>query len=70
MINNNIEAGYLELFIGPMWSGKTSELIKIHKIYSFSNTQTTSINYIDDNKDNIISHDNKIIDCVSFIKLS
>ena len=39
MINNNIEAGYLELFIGPMWSGKTSELIKIHKIYSFSNTQ-------------------------------
>ena len=70
MIHNNIECGYLELFIGPMWSGKTSELIKIHKIYSFNNTQTTSINYLEDNKYNIISHDNNIIDCLSFTKLS
>ena len=38
MINNHEDTGYLELFIGPMWSGKTSELIKIHKIYSFNNT--------------------------------
>ena len=24
-------SGYLELYIGPMWSGKTSKLVKIYK---------------------------------------
>ena len=70
MLRNNTDCGYLELFVGPMWSGKTSELIKIHKIYSFSNTQISSINYLEDNKYNIISHDNNNIPCVSFTKLS
>ena len=69
MINNHEDTGYLELFIGPMWSGKTSELIKIHKIYSFNNTPITSINYIGDNEKQIISHDNIIIPCVSFKNL-
>tara|TARA_Y100000768_G_C23964707_1_gene677258 strand:- start:742 stop:1314 length:573 start_codon:yes stop_codon:yes gene_type:complete len=66
MFCDNNESGYLELFIGPMWSGKTSELIKIHKKYSFINTNITSINYIEDNVQKIISHDNIEIACASF----
>ena len=39
---NNV--GYLEMFVGPMWSGKTSELLKIYKRHTFCNTTIVSIN--------------------------
>jgi thymidine kinase len=67
------ECGYLEMFVGPMWSGKTSELLRIHKRYSLCESQIVSINYINDTRygDNIISsHDNIEIPCKSVRCLS
>lgn len=67
------DCGYLEMFIGPMWSGKTSELLKIHKRYTFCEAPIISINYINDTRygENIISsHDHIKIPCKSVKKLS
>jgi thymidine kinase len=67
------ECGYLEMFVGPMWSGKTSELLKIHKRYTFCEATIVSINYISDTRygENIISsHDNIAIPCKSVKRLS
>lgn len=67
---NNV--GYLEMFVGPMWSGKTSELLKIYKRHTFCNTTIVSINYIYDIRygENIIStHDNISFPCKSVKKL-
>ena len=38
-------AGYLEIILGPMWSGKTSALLKIYRQYSFCKSQICVINY-------------------------
>ena len=67
------DCGYLEMFVGPMWSGKTSELLKIHKRYTFCEAPIVSINYISDTRygENIISsHDNIAIPCKSVKYLS
>ena len=67
------ESGYLELFVGPMWSGKTSELLKIYKRYTFGDVAIISINYIRDIRygENIIStHDRISFPCKSIKKLS
>ena len=67
------DCGYLEMFVGPMWSGKTSELLKIHKRYTFCDVEIVSINYISDTRygENIISsHDNIAIPCKSVKCLS
>jgi len=67
------EEGYLELFIGPMWSGKTSELIRIHKQFSYCDVLILAINYKLDTRyseTTISSHDNKEIPCVRTIHLS
>ena len=54
--------GSLELIIGNMFSGKTSELIRRIKRAQFINDNILVVNYIDDNRynsDNVItSHDN------------
>ena len=67
------ESGYLELFVGPMWSGKTSELLKIYKRYTFCDVAIISINYISDIRygENVIStHDRISFPCKSIKKLS
>ena len=60
-------SGKLELIIGNMFSGKTSELIRrINKEKSI-NKRILVINYIDDNRydtDKIVSHDNLKFDCI------
>ena len=60
-------SGKLELIIGNMFSGKTSELIRrINKEKSI-NKRILVINYIDDNRystDKIVSHDNIKFDCI------
>lgn len=67
--NNNMQSlcGYLELIIGPMFSGKTSRLVEIYKHY----TENTSyrvlvINYIGDKRYHetmLSTHDNIYIPC-------
>ena len=65
-------AGYLELFIGPMWSGKTSELVKLHKQYTFCDTPVLAINYTHDTRysnHTICTHDLVNIPCETCVEL-
>ncbi len=67
--------GYLELIIGPMFSGKTTRLIELYneKTAEFGKENCLAINYeldrryTDENK--IISHDKLAIDCYSLYDL-
>ena len=63
--------GYLELIIGPMFSGKTSELIRIYDEKK-QNETVLAINYDKDTRygtDCIISHDNKSIPSININQL-
>ena len=56
---------YLELIIGPMFSGKTTHLILLYKLYTLSNKTVCVINYSEDKRyhDNkVSSHDKSMID--------
>jgi thymidine kinase len=66
-LNKNNECGYLEIFIGPMFSGKTSKLIELYKQYSFCNIPLAVINHSSDNRydDTMLStHDKIMIPCI------
>lgn len=63
----NHSCGYLELILGPMFSGKTSRLIEIHKQYVFCNIAVCVINHsIDDRYDSQLmsTHDKIKIPCI------
>jgi thymidine kinase len=58
---------YLELIIGPMFSGKTSRLIEIYKQCKFCNISVLAINHSIDNRydDSLLStHDQIKIPCI------
>ena len=60
--------GYLEIFFGSMYSGKTTELIKIFRTYEYIGRNVAVINYIDDVRyhDTLLStHDKIMIPCIS-----
>jgi len=64
--------GYLELFIGPMWSGKTSELVKLHKQYTFCEIPVLAINYAHDTRystNTICTHDLVNVPCHTCVEL-
>lgn len=70
-INNEI-GSYLELFIGPMFSGKTSKLIEIYKQCKFCNIPVAVINHSIDKRydDSLLStHDKVMIPCIQTNKL-
>ena len=60
--------GYLELILGPMFSGKTSTLKKIYDQCMYCNIPVTVINYSGDNRystDAVMStHDKIMIPCI------
>ena len=59
--------GYLELFMGPMFSGKTSKLLDIYKQCTFCNIPVTVINHSIDKRyhDTMLStHDELMIPCI------
>ena len=61
------ENGYLEIILGPMWSGKTSELVKLYKKFTYCNINVLTINYLYDKRytnDSISTHDNINIPCL------
>jgi len=61
------KTGYLELFIGPMFSGKTSKLLEVYKQYTFCNVTTSVINHSKDIRyhDSMLStHDKIMIPCI------
>lgn len=64
--------GYLEIIVGPMYSGKTSKLIEIYKQCIFCNISVTVINHEIDNRydEHLLSNHNEIkIPCIKTNKL-
>ena len=65
--------GYLELFIGSMYSGKSTRLVDIYKQCKFCNIPVTVINHIIDNRyDNelLSTHDQVKIPCLQACELN
>jgi thymidine kinase len=65
--NQEVSLSYLELFIGPMFSGKTSRLIDIYKQCKFCNIPVVVINHaLDTRYDDLLlsNHDKIMIPCV------
>jgi thymidine kinase len=59
--------GYLELILGPMFSGKTTQLIQKYNNYTYIGKSVVVINYADDKRyhDSMLStHDKKMIPCI------
>lgn len=59
--------GYLEIILGPMFSGKTTELINTYYDFKDKNIGTTVVNFIDDQRYSttmLSSHDRKMIPCI------
>lgn len=64
--------GFLELIIGPMYSGKTSTLIELYKQYTLSNMGICVINYAEDvryDTTRMSTHDKTMIDCYNTLIL-
>lgn len=64
--------GYLELIIGPMFSGKTTHLLSLHKQYELSNMNTCVINYSEDKRYHhsmLSTHDKNMIQCNNTLSL-
>ena len=68
----NKQDGYLEIILGPMFSGKTSKLIEIQKMYAFCENDVIVVNHSFDNRygKDMTTHDGKKISCtnVEFLK--
>lgn len=70
--NSSSPGSYLELFIGPMFSGKTSKLVEIYKQCLFCNIPVVVINHsIDKRYDKTLmsTHDKVMIPCIQTNKL-
>jgi thymidine kinase len=70
---NHTENSYLELFIGPMYAGKTSKLLDIYKQCKFCNISVTVINHSTDTRYHntmMSTHDKIMIPCIQTIHLS
>lgn len=59
--------GYLAMYIGPMYSGKTTKIIQLYKQFQFCNVRTVVINYAEDtrytNDSVLMTHDKQSISC-------
>lgn len=63
------EEGYLELWTGPMYSGKTSKILELYKQFTFCGISNCVINYEEDNRysnaeTHLSSHDQIKIPCI------
>jgi thymidine kinase len=68
----NLKHGYLEIILGPMFSGKTSKLIEIYKQYTFCDMDVLVINHSADTRyanTEMYTHDQKHIDCIHTSRL-
>ena len=60
------QEGYLELILGPMFSGKTTRLVQHYKKYTYIGRKVFVINYAEDVRyDNVLlsTHDKIMIPC-------
>jgi thymidine kinase len=68
-----MNAGFLEIVLGPMFSGKTTHLVELYKTYMDSGMNVLVINYSADTRydDKMLStHDKVMIPCVFADNLS
>lgn len=71
--NTNMIRAYLEIIVGPMFSGKTSKLTEIYKQCMFCNIPVAVINYALDTRyhDTMLStHDKHMIPCIQTMSLA
>ena len=72
--NYSDDVGYLELYSGPMYSGKTSKLLQLYKQFTFCGLTTMVINHADDSirysSSHLSTHDKLMIPCIMANKLS
>ena len=66
---NDNDEGYLEIWTGPMYSGKTSKILELYKQFTFCGIFTCVVNYEEDNRypdaeTHLSSHDQIKIPCV------
>lgn len=64
---NPTQEGYLELILGPMFSGKTTQIIQKYNNYTYIGKTVIVINYAEDKRyhDTMLStHDRKMIPCI------
>lgn len=70
---HHLQEGHLEIWIGPMFSGKTSKLIETYKKYTYIGKKTLVVNYAEDtryHKTMLSTHDKIMIPCVQTIQLN
>ncbi len=62
-----MENGYLELILGPMFSGKTTKLVNLYHKYKKLSYKVVAINYFEDTRysdKQLSTHDNIMIPCI------
>lgn len=67
-----MESGKINLIIGPMYSGKTSELIRRYKRYKIANKKCILVKFQEDNRydlNKVITHDKIGFDAIKTSKL-
>lgn len=69
MSNTNYSSvsGYLGIYLGPMFSGKTTRLIQLHKTRTYIGKKVVVINYIADTRYSetmLSTHDHIMIPCI------
>lgn len=72
-MEQNYECGYLEIIIGPMFSGKTSKLMELYKQCCYCNIPVSVINHVNDQRYHqtlMSNHDKLMIPCIQTSKLS
>jgi len=69
-----VSSGSLNLYVGPMFSGKTSKLIELYKQFTFCKIPTVVINYTEDirytDEPMMFTHDRTKVECVMGTKLN
>lgn len=72
MSSSEMNAGYLELIVGPMYSGKTSRLVEVYNKCKFCNILVSVINHTIDNRydeELLSTHDQIKIPCIKTERL-
>jgi thymidine kinase len=73
MTTSSNNTGYLELFIGPMYSSKTTSILEIYKKCKFCNIPVTIINHVIDNRYHntmVSTHDQAMAPCLQASELN
>jgi len=64
---------YLKVIIGPMWSGKSTEVVNIYKYNQIAQIPTLVVNFAEDKRyheTKLSTHDKMMIPCMRFMKLA